>query len=222
MRKVLIIILLVSLFVLAYFTIAEGIEIGDLNIQSVKGIVELNNSLTAKISETNTKIDVNLQQKETELTDNINVLLDNKESYYKLANVSTESEINKASTEETYDIEYLWVRVGRHARAEGVNMKMDVKTGDAGDQVTKNLGFTVEGQYFAIMDFVSALEDDSELAFRIEDFHLLPSAGDTLQATFNVTEVRIKLENTTTSLNTPNDTNADGTPSADGTNGVAQ
>ena len=111
MRKVLIIILLVSLFVLAYFTIAEGIEIGDLNIQSVKGIVELNNSLTAKISETNTKIDVNLQQKETELTDNINVLLDNKESYYKLANVSTESEINKASTEETYDIEYLWVRV---------------------------------------------------------------------------------------------------------------
>ena len=50
--------------------------------------------------------------------------LDNKESYYKLANVSTESEINKASTEETYDIEYLWVRVGRHARAEGVNMKM--------------------------------------------------------------------------------------------------
>ena len=193
MKKVLIIILLVLLLVLAYFTIAEGIEIGDLNIQSVKGIVELNNSLTAKISETNTKIDVNLKQKETELTDNINVLLDNKESYYKLANVSTESEINKASTEETYDIE-----------------------------VTKNLGFTVEGQYFAIMDFVSALEDDSELAFRIEDFHLLPSAGDTLQATFNVTGVRIKLENTTTSLNTPNDTNADGTPSADGTNGVAQ
>mgnify|MGYP001861106968 CR=1 FL=1 len=215
MRKVLIIILLVLLFVLAYFTIAEGIEIGDLKIQNVKGIVELNDSLTTKISEANTKIDVDLKQKETELTNNINILLENKESYYKLANVSTESEINKASTEETYDIEYLWVRVGRHARAEGVNMKMDVKTGDAGDQITKNLGFTVEGQYFAIMDFVSILEDDSELALRIEDFHLLPSSGDNLQATFNVTGVRIKLENTTTSPNTPND-------AEDGANDVPQ
>ena len=112
--------------------------------------------------------------------------------------------------------------IGRDARSDGVNLTMNVKTGEAGDEVTKNLDFTLVGQYFAIMDFVSALEDDSELAFRIEDFHLLPSAGDTLQATFNVTGVRIKLENTTTSLNTPNDTNADGTPSADGTNGVAQ
>lgn len=78
---------------------------------------------------------------------------------------------------------------------------MNVKTGDAGDEVTKNLDFTLVGQYFAIMDFISALEDDSELDFRIEDFHMTPSSEDNLQATFNVTGVRIKIENTTVSVN---------------------
>ena len=200
MRKILITILLVLLILLAYFTIFQGISIGSLEVLSATGIFELNDNLTSKIEETNKKIKSDLQSKKSELRDYIDVLLQNKESYYNLANVSTESEITAASTQETYNIEYLWVRVGRHARTEGVNMKMDVLTGDAGDSVTKNLDFTVVGKYLAIMDFVSALEDDSELNFRIDDFHMTPSTEDNLQATFNVEGVRINIENTTASV----------------------
>ena len=201
MRKLLISILLILLIILAYFTIFEGISIGDFEILSTSGIVKLNDNLTTKIEEANKKIKSDLQSKETELKQNIDILLDNKESYYNLANVSTESEISRANTEETYTYEYLSIKIGRYARTEGVNLTMNVKTGDAGDEVTKNLDFTLVGQYFAIMDFISALEDDSELDFRIEDFHMTPSSEDNLQATFNVTGVRIKIENTTVSVN---------------------
>ena len=186
---------------MAYFTIFEGISIGDFEILSTSGNVKLNDNLTTKIEEANKKIKSDLQSKETELKQNIDILLDNKESYYNLANVSTESEISRANTEETYTYEYLSIKIGRYARTEGVNLTMNVKTGDAGDEVTKNLDFTLVGQYFAIMDFISALEDDSELDFRIEDFHMTPSSEDNLQATFNVTGVRIKIENTTVSVN---------------------
>ena len=59
----------------------------------------------------------------------------------------------------------------------------------------------------AIMDFVSSLEDDSELGFRIEDFHMVPATdGTNLQATFSVTGIRVKVENTTASVNTTNTT----------------
>ena len=221
MRKLLITILLVLLIVLAYFTIAQGLSIGSLNVLSVGGIFELNDNLTTEIEETNRKIKSDLQSKESELKENIEVLLANKTSYYNLANVSTESEITAASTQETYNIEYLWVRVGRHARAEGVNMRMEVLTGDAGDSVTKNLDFTVVGQYLAIMDFVSALEEDSELNFRIDDFHLTPSTEDNLQATFTVEGIRINIEDTTATVGgtTEDENTTDGTnDTADNTN----
>ena len=207
MRKVLISILLILLIVLAYFAIFQGISIGTFKVLSTGEIIELNDNLTVKITDVNKKIKTDLKQKRDELKENINTLLDNKESYYNLANVSTESEITEASTEEVYNIEYLWVRVGRHARAEGVNMRMDVLAGNGGEASVKNLNFTAVGKYMAIMDFVSSLEDDSELGFRIEDFHMVPAAdGTNLQATFSVTGIRVKVENTTASVNTTNTT----------------
>ena len=211
MRKVLISILVVLLIVLAYFTIFQGISLGSINILSVGGIVNLNDELTAKIEEANTKIKNDLQNKQTELSASVDTLLQNKESYYKLANVSTETEISKANTEEVYNIEYLWLRIGRHARNEGVNIVLDVMNGEAGDSSIKNLSFSVVGKYVGIIDFVAALEDDSELAFRIENFKLVPE-GDNLRATFNVNGVRIKLENTTQT-----DTGTTTTPTAEGT-----
>lgn len=210
MRKILIAILLVLLIVLAYFTIFQGISIGTINILSANGIIELNDDLTEKINEANTKIKNDLQNKKTELSDSINTLLENKESYYRLANVSTDSQITEAQTEELYSIEYLYLRIGRHARNEGVNFRMDIMSGNvSADSTVKNIAFTVEGQYVGIMNFVSALEEDSELAFRIDDFDLLPY-GENLQATFNIEGVRIRLETTTSSIQSDN--------SQDGTN----
>ena len=156
------------------------------------------------------------KNKKTELSENVQLLLQSKGDYYDLANVSTETEINKASTEEVYTTEYLWLRVGRHARNEGVNIRMEILTGDAGDSSIKNIDFTVDGAYVAIMDFISAIEDDSELAFRIENFNMLPS-GDNLQATFSVTGIRIRQEQTTTTVDNTTDTTTGPTTNTEGT-----
>ena len=227
MRKILISILIILLIVLAYFTIFQGISLGTFKISSVKEIIELNDELKAKIEETNSKIKNVLKSKETELSNNVDTLLKNKEDYYKLANVSTESEINKANTEEIYNTEFLFLKIGRHARKEGVILNMPVKTGTTGDPMLKDLSFTVIGKYYGIIDFVSALENDSDLNFRIDDFKMV-APGENLQATFNVRNVRIKIENTTQNVtsttenateNATDDTTDDTT---NDTNSVAQ
>lgn len=220
MRKVLILILLILLIVLAYFTMFQGLSISTFQVLGVSQIIELNNDLTNKINETNKKIKSDLQSKKSELNQNVELLLTNKESYYKLANISTENEINKANTEEMYNIEYLWVKIGRHARKEGVNLKLDIKEGTAGDQTTKDLNFTVVGKYVGIIEFISAIEEDSELNFRVNDFILTPD-GENLKATFNVTDIKIKLENTTEEVKQTNEENTN-TVSENTTNEVTQ
>lgn len=215
MRKILISILIVLLLILAYFVAFQGISIGSFKVLSADGISELNDSLTAKIDDINKKIKVDLQSKETELAKALDGskasadtvgLLQAKETYYNLVNVSTENEISQANTEETYTIEYLLLRIGRHAREEGVNITIEVVSAGTTDSSLSNINFTVVGQYGAIINFISSLEDDSELSFRIDNFDMT-QANETLQATFNVSGVRIKVENTTETVNGTTGTN---------------
>lgn len=203
MRKILIAILLVLLIVLAYFTLFQGISLGSLDILGINGIIGLNDNLTEKINVANTKIKQDLQNKKTELSDSVDTLLEQKEEYYKLANTSTDSEIAEATTQESYSLEYLYLKVGRHGRNEGVNFRMDILTGGSADPDMKKLEFTVEGKYVGIMNFVSALEDDGNLGFRIDNFDLLPY-GENLQATFDVNNVRVNIESTTSSVQQDN------------------
>ena len=221
MRKILIFILIILLIVLAYFTIFQGISLGTLKVSSVKEIIDLNDELKTKIEETNSKIKNQLKSKETELSSNVDTLLKNKEEYYKLANVSTENEINEANTEEIYNTEFLFLKIGRHARKEGVILNMPVKTGSSGDQMMKDLSFTVEGKYYGIIDFVSALENDSDLNFRIDDFKMV-SLGENLQATFNVRNVRMKVESTTQNVTSTNETTTITENTITDTNSVTQ
>lgn len=211
MRKILIAILLVLLIILAGFTIFQGISIGSFKILSTQDIISLNDSLTAEINGANTKIKNDLQNKKTELNGEVEQLLRNKESYYEVANVSTESEINKAITQEVYDIAFLFLKIGRHGRAEGVNFRMDILSADAGDTSVKNIAFTVTGAYSATIEFIRSLEDDSELSFKIEDFHMIPAEGNNLETTFNVKGVRINSETLTDNDTSTQTTSVGGT-----------
>ena len=98
--------------------------------------------------------------------------------------------------------------MGRHARQDGVNINMTAVSAGSADANLQNIHFIVEGQYAGIIEFISSLEEDSELAFRIENFNLLPD-GDNLQATFDVNGIRIRIENTTENVsNTTQTTSA--------------
>ncbi len=209
MKKILISILYVLLFILAYFALFNGISFANIKVLSVEQIIQQNDNLTNQIEELKSLLKKDYAGKQEGLATALSKLLQEKETYYDLASVSTENEITKANTEETYLIEYLWTRVGRHATSEGVNIKMDVNTGDSGEADIKNLSFTVDGQYIAIINFVSELEDDDHLNFRIEDFKMTGSDGN-LTAKFTVRNVRIKVE-TTTNINAQNLTNTEDT-----------
>ena len=191
MRKILISILTILLIVMAVLVITKGLTIGNFKILSVKQIIEGNDKLTAEISETEKLIRSNYPTELETLDSNVSSLLAAKEEYQDLADVSTKSEINKATTVETYTVEFLWTRLGRHATAEGVYLSYT--------PTNNSIKFTVSGDYIPILSFVSAIENDSKLGFRIENFKLIPG-GNNLQATFETRNVNIKTEGVNTAV----------------------
>ena len=155
MRKLLISILLILLVVMTVLCIKNGINIGPLHVLGITQIQDANGELTRKIAEAKNTND-NYANKLTEIKELITDLGDARSEYLQTINVSTESEIREATQTKNYTIEYLWSQVGNHATQEGVNIKMDVLSGV--DENTKNLSFTVSGNYLAITNFITELE----------------------------------------------------------------
>ena len=89
---------------------------------------------------------------------------------------------------------------------EGVKAKFEIVSGDTGESEIHNINFTITGHYIAIINFISAIENDSKLGFRIENFKMVPG-GDDLTATFTARNIRIKNEQTTTSTTSTQTTN---------------
>ncbi len=208
MKKILITVLIILLIILAYFAIFKGISIGGFHLLSVQQIADENDKLTQEIAQTELLMYTDYPSKTDELEQSVSSLLTAKDEYHDLASVSTEGELAEANQTETYTIAYLWTRLGRHATAEGVVAKFDIVTGSTGEPDVKNIQFTITGDYPQIILFVEDIEDDSELGFRIENFKLVP-AGEDLQATFTVRNVRIEQESLTnaTSTQSTTDTN---------------
>ena len=200
MRKILISVLILLLIVMACLVIFKGISIGNFNILSVKQISDENEKLTKEILQTELLMYTTFKTKTDELNKELSNLLTAKQEYLDLANISSEKQISKASQKETYTVEFLWTRLGRHATAQGVTLKYEIASGTTGEEDVKNILFTVTGNYIPIIDFIRAIEDDSDLAFTIENFKMIPS-GDVRQATFVTKNIRIKSENTTATVN---------------------
>lgn len=220
MKKVLIGILIILLVVMAYFAIFRGISIGNFEILSLKQIESKNDNLTQEIASTEALMHRDYSAKTEELEKSVSDLLAAKEEYKDLENVSTQSEIKKATRQETYKIEYLWTKIGSYATAEGVTLKLDILAGETGEPDVKNLSFTVSGNYGAVIQFITRIEDDTQLGFRIENFKMLPGSSETgREATFVVRNIRIKQE-TTSNVTTNNSTNVQSEANADNTNNV--
>lgn len=197
MRKILLIVIIVLLLVFGYVALAKGIQIGGLHISSIMQIEEHSKQLEGKTEELNSLIDIEYPSKMTQLKEASNKMQDTKKQYLDETNLSSDEEIQNALQVESYDIERLWAKVGGHAKAEGVNLKLVLNSSSSGGTDTKDLSFTVDGSYIGITNFVYAIEDDEELDFRIYNFKLVPRESDILQGTFEVKDVRI----TSTSLN---------------------
>lgn len=208
MKKILLILIMILLIVAVYFVLSSGISIGNIHVLGIQQIIEANKSLDEKIQELNQSIDVAFPKK----MDDLNVASEKfktaKEEYLNLTNVSSDQEILDAMKQESYTIEYLWARIGNHAKKQGVNIELQIVSNDTGVSGMYNLNFTVDGSYIAITNFISAIENDGELNFRIQGFNLNPNQGNILRSTFTVKNVAIQGNTSTQTVQEEQNNNA--------------
>lgn len=212
MKKLLILILIALLLVLGVFFAIHGVEIGEVEILGINGIRQRSDELDEKIQEAGKLAEKDYSQAVSSVNTNAKELNKQKQAYEEMISISNADDVEAAKKLLPYEIEKLWVKLGNHATSEGVVMKMDVIKGTNTTENTYNLKFTVNGSYISITDFISDIENDSDLGFKIEEFKMLPGTGTNLQATFTCKGISIK--DVQVSATTTNDN----TQSATGTN----
>lgn len=211
MKKILLILIMILLIIAVYFALSSGISIGNIQVLGIRQIAEANENLDKKIQELNQSIDIVFPQKMSDLETASTNFQKAKEEYLNLTNVSSDQEILEAMKQESYTIEYLWARLGNHAKKQGVNIELQIVSNDSGVEGMYNLNFTVDGSYIAITNFISAIENDGELNFRIQGFTMNPNQGNILRSTFTVRNIAIQGNTSTQTVqSTQNTTNETG------------
>ena len=193
MKKLLILILIGLLLILSVFTILKGLNIGKIEIYGINTIKEKSKQLDEKIQEASKTADKDYNQAIEEIDENTKKLKQQKLNYEEMTQIGENGETQNAAQIERYEIETLWVKLGNHATSEGTTIKMDILPGSTGAENAYNLRFTATGTYISIVDFISDIENDTTLGFKIEEFKMIPSGSDsTLEASFVCKDVTIK------------------------------
>jgi len=219
MKKLLITAIIILLIILTGITMIKGINVGKLSVLGIKDIKKEDEQLNTTIQQATKLASTDYQKKINDLNDQIKKLENEKQEYEEMVNVSTESQTQTANQFlGGYKIEYLYVKIGTHAKTEGVEMKMDVSRSSSGTEDTYNLNFTVTGAYARIAEFITDIEDDS--SFKIEEFKMLADSSSdtsTLQATFVCKDVKIEGVSSTTSTTTQTETTSQNNNTVDNT-----
>ena len=209
MKKLLILILIALLVLLGYFIIIQGVGTeGSLQILGIKGIQAKNAELEQKIQEATSLAEKDYKSILNDIKQNSQLYDETKKDYEDKVIISEGGEVENRP----YNLETLWVRLGNHATKQGVVMQMDIEKSSSGIEGNYDLKFSASGSYICITDFISAIENDSTLGFKIEDFKMIPS-GSELQATFTCKDISINKQEITenmipqTTMNTTNNTN---------------
>lgn len=212
MKKLLISILIALLLILSIFIAINGLNVGKIEVLGIRGINQKNSELDQKIQQATQLSTIDYQKAVDEVEENSKKLTEEKKNYEDMALLNTDSEGQATAQLQKYEVEALWVKLGNHATSEGATMKMDIVKGSSTSENMYDLNFTVNGSYISIIDFISDIENDSTLGFKIENFHMSGS-GDSLQATFVCKEISIidvnesQVDTGTNNNNTTNSTN---------------
>ena len=198
MKNILITVISLLLTALIIICMVKGLTIGDFNILSIASIKEGSLDLDNAIEELNNLKNVTYKKKVDDLQTTTKSLTTAKQKYLDLASVSTDQEIQEANLEQTYAMEYLWNKVGSYATREGVTLKWDVSSTGVNNKYTLN--FTTTGSYVGVISYIYALENDSDLSFRIENFKMVSGDSSNVTATFTVNNIAIKSETVTSSV----------------------
>ena len=224
MKNILISVISILLTVIIIICMFRGISIGQFKILSIPDIKLSSIKLDSEIEELNNLKNVTYKKKLNDLQSSIKNLTSAKQSYLDLASISTDTEIQQANQEQTYAMEFLWNKVGTYATNQGLALTWNVVSTGVNNKYTLN--FTITGSYIGIINYIYSLENDSELAFRIENFKIVSAGAASsnsnsnsnsstqdntkVTATFTVSNIGIKEETVTsptTSSSNINNTN---------------
>lgn len=199
MKRSLMTVICLLILILVVLLMVKGLSIGNFKILSISQIIQSGDKLDKDIAYVNNLKNSIYRQKLSNLETATKTLSASKQEYLEVANLSTDAEIRAATQNQTYTMEYLWSKLGGYATQEGVNTKIEVKSTGEGDE--NILNFTVTGSYIGIINYITAIEDDSDLSFRIEKFKISSeNSEELLTATFTVSNINIKQENVTTQV----------------------
>ena len=208
MRKILISILIILLLVVGYMVMFRGLEVLGMNVLSITQIQDKNAELDRKLETVSVLTSIEQPKAMSELNDSAKELTIAKDEYNEKILSSSSENIALATQVRPYETEYLWTRLGNHAKDKGINLRYELKQASSGITGQYDIYFTVTGSYVSISEFISALENDSSLSFKIENFKMSPNGGNTenLQSTFTVKDIIVKLDSTTGSTTATNAT----------------
>lgn len=231
MKKILISVIIVLLIAVVVLGLMGKIKIGNVKLLGIQDIKNSSEELDNTIEEISRLTSITYPSKMSELNSEGKKLLTAKQDYQNKVTFSSESDIEQARQILNYEIEALWIKMGLYAEQEGLGARFLFTSGST--SLTRNLNVTVTGQYISITDFISDLENDDELGFKIENFKMVPNANGNLTATFIVRDLYVNApaatsttteENTTntedenTNTSTGNTTNETGNNTVDNTN----
>lgn len=192
MKKLLILILIALILALSIFIVMNGLTIGKINILGINGIRDKNAQLDKQVEQASRLAEQDYKQAVNEVESNVQELQKEKQEYQDMTAVSSEGDIQAANQLQRYTIDTLRVKLGNYATQEGTTLRMDVLKGTNTTEDTYNLRLTVNGSYVGITDFVSDIENDSILGFKIESFKMQPGSNTSdLQATFMCNDIAI-------------------------------
>lgn len=225
MKKLLILILIALVLALTIFTIINGLEIGNFTVWGIRTIQDQNAELTDTVTQATKLASSTFPAKISEVNASMDNLEKQKTTYQDMVAVSDSGDVQAASQLSNYTLDFLWTEIGTHATSEGVSIDISLTAGTGGQNVY-DLNFTAVGSYVGICEFIRDIEDDSDLAFKIEQFSM--TAGEStssLRATFVCKNIPIEgissidtSSSRTDNQNTTNSTNTNSTNSTNSTN----
>ncbi len=217
MKNILMTVISLLLTGLIIIVMVKGISVGNFKILSIKDIKEESMQMDADIEKLNELKNTDYKKKVSDLQEATKSLTKSKNDYLDIASMSSDEEIKQANQIQTYSMEFLWNKVGKYATDQGLTLKWEAKPTGASNKYT--LSFSVTGGYIPIINYISNLENDSELLFTIENFKMTSSSDTVVSAEFTVSNIGIKQESISNSSSTSSSSSS--TTTKNTTNGTA-
>lgn len=186
-NRITIITILLSLILLVY-AFLQGIKIGDFQVLSIFQLIEKNDALNAKIEEASELTTNDYNENVKTLEETFEEYKIQKQKYEDLVGV-TSGITDEIFETKQYDIGYLWKVLGKYAEKRSVSLEINIQKSTTLTS-SYDINFTVSGKYVNISQFITDIENDSDLYFRIYNF-TMSGSSEIVLSTFTVRNVNI-------------------------------